>query len=96
LSEPRVVPIHSFGEIDGRLFVDMRLIEGRDLAAVLSAGGPLSADRAVAVAEQVGAALSAAHRVGVVGMAKLLRSGMGPRLSWGVRRVPRWRLAIGR
>jgi serine/threonine protein kinase len=67
LNDPHVVPIHSYGEIEGRLYVDMRLIEGRDLVQYIAEnGGRLSAQRAVAVIEQVAAALDSAHRVGLV------------------------------
>jgi serine/threonine-protein kinase len=65
LNEPHVVPIHTYGEIDGRLFVDMRLIEGRDLGTVLAAG-PLAISRAVHIIEQVAQAVHAAHKVGLV------------------------------
>lgn len=67
LNDPHVVPIHGYGEIDGRLYVDMRLIEGRDLVQYIDEnGGRLSPERAVAVIEQVAAALDSAHQVGLV------------------------------
>ena len=58
-------PIHNYGEIDGRLYVDMRLIEGRDLQDVL-ADGPLEPARAVRIIEGVALALHAAHEVGLL------------------------------
>jgi serine/threonine protein kinase/cyclophilin family peptidyl-prolyl cis-trans isomerase len=67
LNDPHVVPIHGYGEIDGRLYVDMRLIEGRDLVKYIAEnGGRLSPTRAVAVVEQVAAALESAHHAGLV------------------------------
>jgi serine/threonine protein kinase, bacterial len=65
LQEPHVVPIHDFGEIDGQLYVDMRLIDGLDVATTLSRNGPMTPPRAVAIARQIGSALDAAHAAGV-------------------------------
>ncbi|OBK31599.1 serine/threonine protein kinase [Mycobacterium asiaticum] len=65
LQEPHVVPIHDYGEIDGQLYVDMRLIDGKDLAAILKRFGPLTPPRAVAIIRQIGSALDAAHAAGV-------------------------------
>ncbi|MFI5509012.1 bifunctional serine/threonine-protein kinase/transporter substrate-binding domain-containing protein [Mycobacterium sp. NPDC051804] len=67
LNDPHVVPIHSFGEIDGRLFLDMRLIEGRNLGTMLNdTSGPLDPELSVKVAEQVATALDAAHAAGLI------------------------------
>jgi serine/threonine-protein kinase len=65
LNDPHVIPIHHYGEIDGRLYVDMRLVEGRDLQGVL-ADGPLEPARAVRIIGQVAEALHAAHQVGLL------------------------------
>ena len=65
INEPHVVPIHDFGEIDGRLYVNMRLIEGRDLHDMLG-GTPLEPARAVHIIDQIASALRAAHRIGLV------------------------------
>jgi len=67
LNDPHIVPIHGYGEIDGQLYVDMRLIEGRDLRGFITEnGGRLNPAQAVAVVEQVAAALDSAHHVGLV------------------------------
>lgn len=66
LNEPHVVPIHDYGEIDGQLYIDMRLIRGSDLRAVLDASGPLDPARAVSIVGQIASALDAAHDEAIV------------------------------
>ncbi|WP_204081541.1 serine/threonine-protein kinase [Mycobacterium riyadhense] len=66
LQEPHVVPIHDYGEIDGQMYLEMRLVEGTDLDSVLKRYGPLTPPRAVAIITQIAAALDAAHAAGVM------------------------------
>src|SRR3954471_17228379 len=66
LQEPHVVPIHDYGEIDGVMFLEMRLIEGTDLDNLLTRYGPLTPLRAVAIIAQTATALDAAHAAGVM------------------------------
>lgn len=61
LREPHVIPIHDFGEIDGQLFIDMRLVDGADIGLLLSTNGRMVPQRAVYLISQVAEALDAAH-----------------------------------
>jgi len=65
LNGPHIVPIHDYGEIDGRLYIEMPLIEGTDLAALI-ARGPLEPQRAIDLVMQTANALDTAHRAGLV------------------------------
>ncbi|MBF6467043.1 serine/threonine protein kinase [Nocardia beijingensis] len=61
LREPHVVPIHGYGEIEGHLYLDMRLIDGADARTLLNRDGAMKPETAVAVITQAAAALDAAH-----------------------------------
>ncbi|MFB8005053.1 serine/threonine-protein kinase [Nocardia sp. NPDC056000] len=66
LRGPHLVTIHTFGEIDGRLFIDMEYIDGIDVATLLRDNGPMSPDAAVDIVAQMAAALDVVHRAGLI------------------------------
>jgi predicted Ser/Thr protein kinase len=63
---PNIVPVYDAGEAEGRLYIAMRYVEGRDLRRVIASDGPLSPKRTLFLLEQVAAALDAAHARGLV------------------------------
>jgi len=65
LQEPHVIPIHDWGDVDGNLFIDMRLVNGKTLDDLL-VDTALIPERAVAIIVQIGAALDAAHAQGLI------------------------------
>ncbi|WP_156297170.1 serine/threonine-protein kinase PknD [Mycobacterium paragordonae] len=66
LADPHIIPIYEAGEIDGRLYLVMPIIDGVDLHHVLDHAGPMSPEQAVSVVDQVAVALDSAHKSGLV------------------------------
>jgi serine/threonine-protein kinase len=65
LDHPGIVPVHEFGEKDGRAFFSMGYVEGDTLAHRL-AGGPLQPREAARIVRDVSRAIDYAHRRGVI------------------------------
>lgn len=66
LTHPNIVGIYDWGQFDSTYYIVMELIEGRSLREVLRSEGALLPRRAVEIAIEVAAALSVAHRAGLV------------------------------
>ncbi|HSJ29334.1 MAG TPA: Stk1 family PASTA domain-containing Ser/Thr kinase [Acidimicrobiia bacterium] len=66
LTHPNIVGIYDWGQLDNTYFIVMELVEGRSLRDVLKSEGTLLPRRAVEIAADVSAALSVAHRAGLV------------------------------
>jgi serine/threonine-protein kinase len=65
LDHPHVLTVHDSGEIDGRLFLAMRLVDGASLAEQMQRKG-LSADETLSILTPIADALDAAHSIGLV------------------------------
>ncbi len=65
IDHANVVPLYDFGEVDGLLYIAMRLVDGSDLASLIK-DGPLKPERAVALLNQVAEALDNLHERGLV------------------------------
>jgi eukaryotic-like serine/threonine-protein kinase len=66
LNHPNIVGIFDWGQEAGTYFIVMELVDGRSVREVLKSEGPLLPRRAVEIASEVAAALSVAHRAGVI------------------------------
>jgi eukaryotic-like serine/threonine-protein kinase len=66
ISHPNICRVHDAGEADGLHFLSMEYVDGEDLASLLRRIGHLPKDKALQVARQLCAGLSAAHEAGVL------------------------------
>jgi len=66
IRHPNHVVIHDADVIDGRAFIAMELLEGRDGKGLEAAEGPLPPERVLWIASEVADALIAAHRLGII------------------------------
>jgi beta-lactam-binding protein with PASTA domain/tRNA A-37 threonylcarbamoyl transferase component Bud32 len=66
LSHPNIVGIYDWGQAQNTYFIVMELIDGRSLRDVLKSEGALLARRATEITAEAAAALSVAHRAGLV------------------------------
>jgi pSer/pThr/pTyr-binding forkhead associated (FHA) protein len=66
IDHPNVIPILDAGEERGVLYISMRLVDGTDLRQVIATQGGVEPLRAARIVGRVGAALDAAHALGLV------------------------------
>lgn len=66
LNHPNSVGVIDFGKFEGRLYMVMEYLRGRDLATVAHEEGPLELDRIIDIMNQTLAALEEAHHVGII------------------------------
>jgi eukaryotic-like serine/threonine-protein kinase len=65
LDHPNICTIYEIGEHEGRMFIAMQLLEGRDLRQKIG-GHPLPVDEILEIGMQIADALEAAHARGII------------------------------
>src|SRR5689334_18727106 len=66
LAHPNIITVFDFGQEQGRLYMAMELLDGRDLKAVIAEGTLKTLDEKLAIMEQIASGLAFAHENGVV------------------------------
>ncbi|MBS0447968.1 MAG: protein kinase [Proteobacteria bacterium] len=66
LSHPNIVTVHDVGEIEGRPYMAMELLDGVSLAAEMQPGQPMPVRDVAAIGIQLACALDYAHARGIV------------------------------
>ena len=66
LGHPNVVQVYALGEADGRRYMALEYVDGRNLREYLARKGPPDLPVALSILRQVAAALGAAHEAGLV------------------------------
>ena len=66
VTHPNVTRVYDIGEVDGHHYLSMEFVDGEDLSSLLRRIGRLPEDKAIEVARQICAGLSAAHDQGVL------------------------------
>lgn len=65
LNHPNILTIYEIGEDGGRNYIATEFVDGQTLQELIR-GGPLTAERAIEIAIQIGSALAAAHAAGII------------------------------
>jgi uncharacterized protein YjdB len=66
LSHPNIIPIYAVKEGEHLVYFVMKFVEGRPLDSIIKEVGPLPIPMARAILQQVGSALTYAHRRGII------------------------------
>src|SRR5690606_1383930 len=66
LNHPHIVQVYDCGEAEGKLFIALEFVDGRDCQKEVEAEGPFPPDKALRVVREAALGLRAAHQSGII------------------------------